>query len=124
LTTDPSKKPDADLARTLAAAGPDDEITVILELAQSDDGMADEAERVEDADQLATAAWDANRTTIEALANLGLRPRGGRFAPVVVVTGNSEKLRRALTLDAVTNATLDTSLSLVRPEIPKSEKGH
>jgi hypothetical protein len=124
---EPEKKADHALANKLATALPDEELTVILELVgehemgsgQVDAESVPAAEAVERAKQ---EAFESNRGVIDSLVNLGLTPRGGRYAPVVVVTGSAEQVREALALEGVSGAALDVSIELIKPERPKDKK--
>lgn len=129
----PEDKSDDALAARLVSADPDEELTVILEITQQSDADSydqnmpienaalDEAERARVIDQLETAAAEMNRSVIDSLANFGLKPRGGRYGPLVVVTGSPDAVRKALALDAVSGATLDEPLDLIAPEVPEDE---
>lgn len=120
------RKADRALAQTLAAAQPGEQFTVILELVErpSPQGELPEleslspGERSRSAEGLDAATATFNHPTLRRLSDLGLNPRGGRFGPLVVVTGSAEAMRDALALYAVRRATLDQPLELIAPETP------
>jgi hypothetical protein len=120
----PQEKADKALVAKLALAPPEEELTVILEIAEpavsiAQDLSLDSAGRARAAEK---AFSTTNHPVTEKLTNLGLKPRGGRYAPVVVITGRADAVREAIALDAVSGAALDESLDLIEPERPGAKK--
>lgn len=57
--------------------------------------------------------------TLQALADLSLRPRGGSISHAVVVQGAARQILSALELPGVAHATLDRPVTLVEPQRPR-----
>lgn len=127
-------KADAELAAKLMSAASDDDLTVILEIAQPmdsdslDQSDLDEnvpltgTDRARIAVQLEIAARAVNGTVVGRLDALGLKPRGGRYASVIVVTGKPDDLCEAIMIDSVCRATLDGPLDLIGPDVPGEQQ--
>lgn len=59
-----------------------------------------------------------NMSTLKALADLSLNPRGGTIGGTVVIEGPAGRVAEALLLPGVKKAVLDREISLVEPRRP------
>ena len=102
-----------------------EQLTVLLHLEPVDggDGMAYsepasvdfQSRREKRVAQIAAQQQRAARAfggTMQALRDLGLHVAGGDLTPIAVVTGSKHQVTQAIALDAVSDATLDSSVRL------------